>query len=152
MRQNYLLLLLLIIISFSCDCTRPDYSVISDREIEELHYLKEIQWPKAYRDQDTVLLNRILAEEFQFIQDDGSYSDKEAELDWIKNNAFAYDTFYFEIRSVNVFENGTAIVSGTGHILVDTAKVIYQSSNVLIRRDGRWQAISSHVSGVEEVD
>lgn len=151
MKRLYFLLLSIVILAVSCDCTQPDQTTVSDKEIDELHYLKEVQWPKAYREQDTVLLDRILADEFQFITSDGSYSTKGQELEWIKNNEFAYDSFYFEIKVVKHFENGTAIVAGTGHILVDTTETIYESSNILIRRDGRWQAISSHVSGVKEV-
>jgi hypothetical protein len=39
-----------------------------------------------------------------------------------------------------------AIVDGTG--LADG--YTYRSSNVLIKADGRWQAVASHVSGFAE--
>lgn len=118
-----------------------------------LRHLKEVEWPKAYRDQDQTLLNRILADEFQKIGADGTWTTKKQELEYIKANKPDYDTFRFEIKRLEIFENGTAIVAGTGHITGKDKegeyKVLYQSSNILIKRGGVWKAISSHVSGVK---
>lgn len=150
--KRLLPVLFLVFVFQACNCPEPSGMAYTEKEIDELYQLKEVDWPKAYREQDTVLLDKILAEEFHFITSDGSYSSKGQELDWIKNNPFSADSFYFEIKVVKHFENGTAIVAGTGHILVDSTETIYESSNILIRRDGRWQAISSHVSGVRELD
>lgn len=149
--MKHLLYAIIGLFLISCNCEYPETTVVeySKEEKEKLRYLKEVEWPKAYREQDTILLNRILADEFQFIQADGFYSNKEIELEYIKNNEYTYDSFYFEIKRFEFFENGTAIVSGTGHITIDTTEIIYQSSNVLIMRDNEWKAISSHVSGVK---
>lgn len=118
-----------------------------------LKYLKEVEWPKAYREQDTKLLDRILADEFQMIDDEGNWSTKKLELEYIKNNKPSYDSFRFEIKRLDIFENGTAVVAGTGHIFGKDKdgefKVEYQSSNVLIKRNGVWKAIASHVSGIK---
>ena len=48
--------------------------------------LKETLWPKAYFEQDTALLNRILAPEFQMVDGDGNWSTKAADLDWVAKN------------------------------------------------------------------
>jgi ketosteroid isomerase-like protein len=118
-----------------------------------LRYLKEVEWPKAYREQDTKLLDRILADEFQMIDEEGGWSNKKRELERIKTNKPDYESFRFEIKRLDIFENGTAIVAGTGHIKgrdKDGAyRIEYQSSNVLIKRKGLWKAVSSHVSGVK---
>ncbi len=117
-----------------------------------LTHLKEVNWPKAYREQDTLLLDQILAEEFRVIRNDGSWSSKAEELDFIKNNGPSYDTLTFEIKRLDIFENGTAIVAGAGHVFGtgedgNPTEAIYQSTNVLVKRDGNWKAVSSHVSG-----
>ncbi len=118
-----------------------------------LRNLKETEWAKAYREQDTKLLERILADEFQMIDNEGNWSNKKLELEYIKNNKPVYDSFRFEIKRLDIFENGTAIIAGAGHITgKDTGgeyKIEYQSSNVLIKRNGIWKAISSHVSGIK---
>ena len=116
-----------------------------------LRYLKTVEWPKAYREQDTALLDRILADEFKMIGSDGETSDKKAELEYIKKHKPGYTSFNFEIKRLEIFENNTAIVSGTGTIKgrdkEGEYEMTYQSSNVLIKRNGLWKAISSHTSG-----
>ena len=57
-----------------------------------------------------------------------------------------------EINGVEILENNTAIIAGTGHIINDDKESIYQSSNVLIKRNGIWKAVLSHVSGYKELE
>ncbi len=155
--KNILSLILLIIILLSCQENREsqirtDTNIDLESEKQNLRTLKEIEWPKAYREQDTILLDRILGEDFQMIGNDGVWSNKEKELEWIKNNAMNHDSFRYEIKRLEFLENGTAIIAGTGHIINDSTKTIYQSSNILIKRDGLWKAVLSHVSGVKEIE
>jgi hypothetical protein len=130
----------------------------SDRAADEaaIRELKESLWPKAYFEQNTALLDRILAPEFQMVDGDGNWSTKAAELDWVAKNKPGYDSLTFEIRRLDVFENGTAIAAGTGTIRGrdDDGPYVahYQSTNVLIKRDGRWRAVASHVSGYQKVE
>jgi hypothetical protein len=119
-----------------------------------LRHIKEVDWPKAYREQNPELLDRILADEFQMIDADGASSSKREELEYVRKNKPSYDGFRFQIKRLEVFENDCAVVGGTGRITErrGASEVVteYQSTNVFIKRDGRWQAIASHVSGVKE--
>jgi hypothetical protein len=130
----------------------------ADRPSDEsaIRELKETLWPRAYFEQDTALLDRILAPEFQSVDDEGNWSNKSAEIEWVGKNKPGYDSLTFEIRRLDVFENGTAIAAGTGTIRgrdENGAYVAqYQSTNVLIKRDGRWQAVASHVSGYRKLE
>ena len=122
----------------------------SDAEL--LRRIKTVDWPKAYREQDVSLLDQILAEEFERIGADGRRSSKRDEMEYIRKNRPSYSTFSFEITRLEVFENGTAIVSGVGDVRGRDAKgsyaTRYSSSNVFIRRGGGWKAVASHVSGI----
>lgn len=117
--------------------------------------LKEVSWPKAYFEQDTKLLDRILAPEFQMVDGDGNWSTKAEELDWVGRNKPAYESLVFRIRRLDIFDNGTAIAAGTGTIRGSDESgpyvAEYQSTNVLIKRDGQWRAIASHVSGYKKI-
>jgi hypothetical protein len=121
-----------------------------------LRHIKEVDWPTAYREQNPELLNRILANEFQMVDAEGASSSKADELEYVRKNKPSYDSFRFEIKRLDVFENDCAVVGGTGFITQrrGVAELVteYQSTNVFIKRDGRWQAIASHVSGVKEQD
>lgn len=125
----------------------------ADRVADEavLRELKEDLWPRAYREQDTQLLDRILADEFQMIDDAGQWSTKADQLARVANSTPSYDSLVFTIRRLDVFENDTAVVAGTGTVRGrdENGEWVgeYQSTNVLIKRKGEWKAICSHVSG-----
>nr|WP_298923143.1 nuclear transport factor 2 family protein [uncultured Allomuricauda sp.] len=146
---------IVLLVAFGCQ-TNPKEdtteSIITSEDQEILRNLKEIQWPKAYREQDTVLLDNILADDFQMVDASGNWSNKVKELEWIKGHAMQHDSFYYEIKRLDILNNGTAMICGTGHILNDSTETIYQSSNVLIKREGGWKAIASHVSGIKKLD
>ena len=153
MKTTYLILLSLTVLT-SCN-SNPEVakvkSFISEEDKVILKHLKEVEWPKAYREQDTVLLDAILGDDFQMIEANGNWSNKSKELEWIKENAMESDSFYYEIKRLDVLDNGTALICGTGHVFNDSTQTIYQSSNVLIKRDGKWKAVASHVSGIKNI-
>ena len=140
---------------FSCETktdVQPVPTIITEEDQQILRHLKEVEWPKAYREQDTNLLDAILGDDFQMIDDAGNWSNKTKELAWIKENAMEHDSFYYEIKRLDILPNGTAMICGTGHIFNDSTETTYQSSNVLIKREGFWKAIASHVSGIKKAD
>ena len=119
----------------------------------ELRQLKETIWPQAYRERDIELLDRILDAEFVLVSADGSWSTKADELASLPSSTWPHDSFEFEIKRLDLYNDNTAIISGEGRATgTDAGKpycLRYQSSNVLIRRDIGWRAVLSHVSGVE---
>jgi hypothetical protein len=116
-----------------------------------LREIKLTLWPRAYSTSDSKLLDRILADEFQSVDDEGNWSTKAEEMAWVAANKPGHDSFVFTIRRLDIFENGTAVLAGTGTIRGKDEKgayvVEYQSSNIFIKRDGAWKAVASHVSG-----
>lgn len=119
----------------------------------ELRRLKETIWPQAYRERDVELLDRILDADFVLVSDDGGWSTKTDELAGLSGRPWPHDSFEFEIKRLDLYNDTTAIISGEGRATgIEAGKpycLRYQSSNVLIRRDVGWRAVLSHVSGVE---
>ncbi|MEQ9297910.1 MAG: nuclear transport factor 2 family protein [Cyclobacteriaceae bacterium] len=155
--MKHIIFLLFLLFMFSCD--ENTSSMVDsgspmniEEEKEKLRYLKEVEWPRAYAEQDTILLDKILGDDFKMIDQSGNWYTKKDELDWIKKNATQNDSFRYEIKRFEILDNGTAIICGTGHVQNDSIKSIYQSSNVLINRNGIWKAVLSHVSGVQELE
>ena len=145
------IVILLSFLMLSC-VENKEQSLNTTKEFEKLRFLKEVEWPRAYREQDTVLLDRILGDDFQMVTNDGEWSNKTKQLERIKKAPMDHDSFRYEIKRIEILENGTAIIAGTGHIVNDSTKTIYQSSNILIQRNGIWKAVLSHVSGVKNVE
>ncbi len=152
MIRYFIIIALTSLISCGTETETPKTSIISEEDHVVLRHLKEVDWPRAYREQDTVLLDSILGNDFQMIDAEGNWSNKAQELEWIKTHGSPHDSFFYEIKRLDVLPNGTAMICGTGHIFNDSTKTIYQSSNVVVKRDGQWKAIASHVSGIQRVE
>ncbi len=150
--------LLVSAVLFACNQVNPtaeNTSLIVPGDEEALRNLKSVLWPKAYEEQDTVLLDGILHENFELIDDNGDVYSKAYEMAYVANYGPTYSEFEFQVERLDLFDNGTAMISGKGIMkgLNDDGSVYittYKSSNVLIKVDGNWKAINSHVSGVKE--
>ena len=118
----------------------------ADDDMATLRHFKTVLWPQAYRSQDVELLDRLLHESFQMIDDEGNRSDKAGELQRVSERAWDPGSFEYRIERLDLYDGRWAIVAGSGL----AEKYRYRSSNVLIKEDGRWQAVASHVSGYEK--
>ena len=117
-----------------------------ENDEQTLRHFKTVLWPQAYRTQDVQLLDDMLHHSFQMIDDAGGRSTKAKELDFIRNNHWNPRNFVYTIERLDIYEGKFAVIDGTG----DTASYHYKSSNYLIKENGQWRAIGSHVSGFEE--
>jgi ketosteroid isomerase-like protein len=111
----------------------------------------ERDWGDAVTKRDLVALDRILGDDHSVITKDGSMLTKAQEL--AKHGESADELFDFEPMKVRVFGD-TAVVTG-GH----REKSQYQGRDtsghyrwmdVFVKRNGRWQAVASELTRVEE--
>ncbi len=122
----------------------PAWANSSDEDA--LRHLKTVLWPQAYRTQDTALLGQILHPTFEMIDNEGRRSDRKSEIEFVSKHAWEPSNFSYTIERLEIYDSKFAVVDGTG--ATDTYQ--YKSSNYLIKENGRWQAIGSHVSGYKE--
>ena len=127
----------------SAVCLGMNFSLASADDEATLRHFKTVMWPQAYRTQDVELLDSMLHDSFEVIDGEGNVSTKQGELDFIANNQWDPGEFEFRIDRLDIYDGRTAIISGAGI----ASNYTYKSSNVLIKEDGKWRAISSHVSG-----
>lgn len=118
-------------------------AVEDDRAV--LTQIKTELWPKAYRTQDVELLDRLLHESFLLIDDAGARSTKADELAAVAAEPWDPGAFEYRIERLDIYGGDVAIIAGQGV----AERYSYRSSNVLVKEDGIWRAIASHVSGVE---
>ena len=111
-----------------------------------LRNFKTVLWPQAYRTQDVDLLDRMLHDRFQMLDAVGNRSTKADELDWVSKKAWDPGTFEYRIERLEIFMGSFAVIDGTG----EAERYSYKSSNFLVKEDGEWRAIASHVSGFKE--
>jgi hypothetical protein len=122
----------------------PVFADSSDEET--LRHFKTVLWPQAYRSQDVELLDRMLHDSFQMLDDQGNRSTKQKELAWVAENEWNPGAFEYRIERLDIYDGRWAIIDGSGI----AEKYSYKSSNVLIKEDGIWRAVASHISGYEE--
>ncbi len=108
-----------------------------------LRHFKTVLWPQAYRTQDTALLARLLHESFEMLDDAGNRSTRQKELEAVAAEAWDPGEFRYEIERLEIYDGRFAVIDGRGI----ASDYTYVSSNYLVKQDGRWQAIGSHVSG-----
>lgn len=124
-------------------------------DAEALRQFKLVDLPRAYKVQDTTTLRSLLHDRYERIGFDGERSNKDEEIARAGRQRPTYDTLWFEIHRLDLFDETTAIVSGTGRVEGRDAqgayRMSYLSSNVLLKVGGRWLLVNSHVSGRELV-
>lgn len=119
----------------------PVNSLADDYEV--LRHFKTVLWPQAYRTQDVELLDRLLHDSFEMIDGEGNRSTKKDELEYISKNQWNPGSFEYRIERLQIYQGSFAVIAGTG--IAET--YTYKSSNFLLKEDGVWRAIASHVSG-----
>ena len=134
MRSSIITLIILIIFS-------PAVTLADDYDV--LRNFKTILWQQAYRTQDVELLDQLLHDSFEMIDGEGNRSTKKMELEYISKNQWNPGSFEFRIERLQIYQGKFAVIAGTG--IAET--YTYKSSNFLIKEDGVWRAIASHVSG-----
>ena len=112
-------------------------------DYETLRHLKTVLWPQAYRTQDVTLLDRLLHDTFEMFDGSGNRSTKADELETVRSTRWEPGTFEYRIERLQIYQGSFAVIAGTG--IAET--YTYKSSNFLVKEDGVWRAIASHVSG-----
>lgn len=112
-------------------------------DYETLRHFKTVLWPQAYRTQDVELLDRLLHDSFEMFDGDGNRSTKAEELESIRVNRWDPGSFEYRIERLQIYQDAFAVIAGTGI----AENYTYKSSNFLVKEDGVWRAIASHVSG-----
>jgi ketosteroid isomerase-like protein len=111
----------------------------------------ERDWAQAMAKRDQAALDRILAADYSSTNADGEVSTKAQGDADIKAGVLKYDSFVVDDMKVRLFGD-TAVVTGRS-----TLKGSYKGkdisgqnrfTDVFVRRDGRWQAVTTHFSRV----
>ena len=117
-------------------------------DYETLRHFKTVLWSQAYRTQDVELLDRLLHDSFEMFDGDGNRSTKAEELESIRVNRWDPGSFEYRIERLQIYQDAFAVIAGTGI----AENYSYKSSNFLVKEDGVWRAIASHVSGRKQTD
>lgn len=113
----------------------------------------ENDWGDALLKQDVATVERFEAPEYMSTSPSGELSDRAQGLAELKSGAIKFESLKLDDLKVRVFGD-TAVVYG-----LDTEKSSYKGkdtsgqyrwTDVFVKRNGVWQAVSSHASKVEK--
>jgi len=126
----------------------------TNQSVEQKLLQLKHDWGKAYVQRDSTLLDRILADDFVVIDADGMATTKAQEMADFKSSSVVYESSNYDDATVRIYGD-TAIVAGRGTVKgrgkTQTFHTQYRSTNVFVKRNGRWQAVASHISGVKQL-
>jgi hypothetical protein len=113
----------------------------------------EGDWGEAMTKRDIVALDRILGDDHSVISKDGSVHTKAEELANYKAGESSSELSDFEPMKVRFFGD-TAVVTGghreKSHNFGKDTSGHYRWTDVFVMRNGRWQAVASELTRVEE--
>jgi ketosteroid isomerase-like protein len=114
--------------------------------IEETLIQMEGEWSQADSQKDAAALDRILAEDWMGIDFEGTLLSKKQAIEGIQSDSGSLTSTVLADMKVRVYGD-TAIVTGTdtetGEYHGKDSSGKYRWTDVFVRRDGRWQAVSS---------
>lgn len=124
-------------------------STISSEEDEVRRV--EIEWGEAFERRDFATLDRIMADEYILTDPLGNVRGKAEGLAALETNEVLFESTKSD--NVKVRINGdTAVVTGRstfkGRYKGWSMAGQYQYTDVLVKRNGSWQAVSSHITAV----
>lgn len=111
----------------------------------------ESEWGDAFEQRDFAALDRIMADEYILTDPLGNVRNKAESIAAIATNEVLFESTKSDDIKVRI--NGdTAIVTARstfrGRYKGWSMAGRYQYTDVLVKRDGSWQAVSSHITAV----
>lgn len=120
---------------------------------EQLKKLEE-EWATAFIKRDAAALQRILADDYVIIDENGSVSNKAQAIRDLTSGETVFESIRFDDLKVRVY-GAFAIVTGGEIVTTRTNNIsetsTYRFTDVFALRRGRWQAVSSQFTTSSEV-
>lgn len=107
---------------------------------------------RAYVKRDAAALERLYADDYTVTNGAGETTTKVQEIERMRTGNTVYEATTYDDVKVRVYGD-TAIVAGRGTVKGRGASgafhTEYRSTNVFVKRNGRWQVVAAHLSGVK---
>jgi ketosteroid isomerase-like protein len=131
-------------------------SIRRDRKAMEAEVRKASdEYTEMIRRRDAASIERVLSEEFVLTTEAGQIRNKAQELEDVKSNPNKLESLTMSEQKIRIY---------SGNIAVETGKFHYKGADkdgkshtgvgryttTWIRRDGRWQIVSDHLSEAKE--
>ncbi len=139
----------MLLVAVTLAATAPAMGQTSDAEKELTALAKESD--AAFARNDTAFFDRVLADDWTLITTEGEVQDKAQARREMKDGTFKVESWEMLEMKVRVYGDA-GVVTGRGRL-----KAVYKGkrssdtdrwTDVYIKRDGKWQCVSSQVTRV----
>jgi ketosteroid isomerase-like protein len=106
-------------------------------------------WDQAMILNDAEMIGRFMADEWTIVGPDGSLSGKDRFLSLIAGGDLKHDTMISENLIVRFYGDSAVVIAkgvSGGIYKGQPFRELERSSNVFVRRNGRWVCILTHLS------
>jgi ketosteroid isomerase-like protein len=109
----------------------------------------ETAWSQAYVKGDIASLDKLLAAEYLFTDQDGKTFTRAEDIASVKSGEFKMTSFKIDDLKIHVYSDFATVTGLNEFVATDSGKDASckcRFTDVFVKRDGRWQAVASHVS------
>lgn len=110
-------------------------------------------WDEAMVGNDGETIGRFMADEWIIIGSDGGVGDKKRFLALVASGALTHDVMTTEEPIVRLYGDAALLIArgvSAGAYQGKPFREVERSSNLFVRRDGRWVCVSTHLSKLAE--
>ena len=122
-------------------------AVSAEYEVRQI----EIDWGNAFERRDMATLDRMMADEYTLTDPLGHVRNKSETLTAIQTSEVDFESTHSDDVNVTIYDD-TAVVTGRstfrGRYKGWSMAGTYQYTDVLVRRNGSWKAVSSHITAL----
>jgi ketosteroid isomerase-like protein len=109
----------------------------------------ETAWSQAYVKGDIASLDKLLAAEYLFADQDGKTFTRAEDIASVKSGEFKMTSFKIDDLKIHVYTDFATVTGLNEFVATDSGKDASckcRFTDVFVKRAGRWQAVASHVS------
>jgi hypothetical protein len=114
----------------------------------------ERQACQAFLDGTPAALEGVLTNDFTLTLSNGAVSRRADEINDLRSGKVRYEVFENYDMTARLYGDNTAVVIGKTHVKgMSEGKPferVFQFTDTVVKRDGRWQVAASHVSRLEK--
>ena len=138
--------------------TNTEKETVDTPTLEKEKLQIENDWTRILKTHDVEAMKRAFADDVVLIYPDGSVGTKEQEIKDLEAGALTFESWDFADMNIKVLGRDAAVV--TGHSVLKNGKYKgldgktidisghYRFTDVLARRNGRWQVVASQATKV----
>jgi Domain of unknown function (DUF4440) len=109
---------------------------------------------QAFLDGTPAALERVLTDDFTLTLSNGAVSGRLDEINDLRSGKVRYEVFENYDMTARLYGDNTAVVIGKTHVIGTSEgkpfERVFQFTDTVVKRDGRWQVAASHVSRLEK--